>query len=123
MKTPNNGEKTHPLTAIALGVLCESARGPVLKRGVNPGIVDRLTREDLVELIELPSPWAAKGKKEAWHLRILEPGRARILETTKSRCRAQGCLAAAHRCGAPVEDLRQEIKDETPMFLLANVVS
>jgi hypothetical protein len=102
--------KLSPLTAHALGVLVATARDPVLCLYVNPGVRRRLAvAELLVERVELPSRWAAKGKTTAWHLRILDAGRRRILELTGSNCQARGCLAGSHRCHASREDLRAEV--------------
>jgi hypothetical protein len=57
---PLNGTKTHPLTKHALGELERIAAAPVPRQEVNPGVVDRLLREDLVEAYFAPSPYQTR---------------------------------------------------------------
>ena len=72
MKTPLHGTKTHPLTKHAKGVLANLHKWGLQPRSeVNPGCVDRLTREDLVEIVTLP-----QGRIQ--YLRITEAGRKAI---------------------------------------------
>ena len=54
---PRNGEKTHPLSQVALEVLRKLLKGPIPASLINPGIRDRLAREQLAELVNLPSPF------------------------------------------------------------------
>ena len=49
-RPPLNGEKTHPLTAHAIGVLRSLAKAPVRSYLINPGVFNRLAREDLAEI-------------------------------------------------------------------------
>jgi hypothetical protein len=73
-----NGGQTRPLTPHALGVLRQLAAAPVLRLKINPGVVDRLTREPdpLAEEVDLPSPFKVhKGGKTRW-LQITDAGRA-----------------------------------------------
>ena len=49
-KVPLNGTKTHPLSQHALGVLQRLSRYPIPRSEINPGVIDRLSREDLIEL-------------------------------------------------------------------------
>lgn len=46
-RRPLNGQKTHPLSKHALGVLRDLARGPVPGYEINPGVRDRLSRGGL----------------------------------------------------------------------------
>jgi site-specific recombinase XerD len=77
-QAPTTGELP-PLTPAALRVLVELVQSPVPRQEVNPGIVDRLTRGDLVEEIDLPSPYKmVKGRVP--HLSITPTGRAELTE-------------------------------------------
>ena len=49
MKPPLNGTKTHPLSMFALGILKSLKNRPMLGYLINPGVYNRLWREDLVE--------------------------------------------------------------------------
>ena len=48
MKTPLHGTSTHPLSDHAIGVLSKLKNGPIARYKINPGVVDRLLREDLI---------------------------------------------------------------------------
>lgn len=67
VKKPLNGERTHPLSAHALEELRSLTRSPQPRQTINPGVVDRLSREALVEEVSLPSPYAKhKGGRIAF---------------------------------------------------------
>lgn len=72
--------KTHPLSPHAIAELEDIASAPVVSCGVNPGVIARLLRESLVELVQLPSPFKVDkgGKRE--HLKITQAGRDRLAE-------------------------------------------
>jgi propanediol dehydratase small subunit len=70
-----NGGKTRPLTAHAKGVLRSLTHRDIPTREINPGVVDRLTRESLAELVLAPSPYKTHGGADCWHLRITDAGR------------------------------------------------
>jgi len=74
-RTPLHGTKTHPLSEIARGELADIALAPVPCQGVNPGVANRLLREDLVELVDLPSPFPTHKGKKIQHLKITDAGR------------------------------------------------
>jgi hypothetical protein len=75
---PLHGEKTHPLSEHALAELRGLMLAPEPTCGINPGVVNRLRREDLARIVELPSPFPThKGRKIA-HLEITDAGRARL---------------------------------------------
>lgn len=79
MLQPLNGNKTHPLTDFAKAALSQIAKKPVPRQEINPGVVNRLLQESLVELIELPSPYKKnKGEKIAF-LKITRLGIARLV--------------------------------------------
>jgi len=59
-RAPLNGTKTHPLTDHAIGALRKLRAGPLPRQSLNPGIVDRLLREALIELEDGPSPYKTK---------------------------------------------------------------
>ncbi len=48
MKAPLNGVKTHPLSDHARGVLKRMVGGAIEAYTVNPGVRNRLDREDLI---------------------------------------------------------------------------
>jgi hypothetical protein len=74
--TPLNGSKTHPLSAHARSELARIAKTPVPSQDVNPGVVNRLRRESLVELVQLPSPFASHKGRKIEHLQVSDAGRA-----------------------------------------------
>jgi hypothetical protein len=78
--TPLNGTKTHPLTPFALNALREIAKTPAPTMTINPGVTNRLLREGLVELVELPSPYKKHRGGTCWHLRITDEGLKRLSE-------------------------------------------
>lgn len=76
-RKPLNGEKTHPLSATALSSLRDLRDdGPQPKLTFNAGIVDRLLREDLVEIVHLPSPYKTHKGRKIDYLQITAAGRA-----------------------------------------------
>ncbi|MGA0595655.1 hypothetical protein [Enterovirga sp. CN4-39] len=77
-RRPLNGTKTHPLTRHAVQVLRDIAKAPLPRQKVNAGVVDRLTREDLVEIVPMPSPFAIHRGGNIAHLRITEAGSCRL---------------------------------------------
>lgn len=81
---PLNGTRTRALSAHALDKLRSIARSPVPRCEVNPGVVNRLLREALVETVNLPSPFKTHKGADAEHLRITDAGRAAIA-TAKDR--------------------------------------
>lgn len=83
MIPPLNGTKTHPLSEHAIGELRDIAAAPVPRQAVNPGVANRLLREELVEQVQLPSPFKSHhgrhGKGTCIHLRITDAGREALL--------------------------------------------
>ena len=72
---PLNGNNTRPLSQYAVNELLRIAQSPVPKLTVNAGVVDRLLREDLVEIVQLPSPYKVDKGGNCSHLRITETGK------------------------------------------------
>jgi hypothetical protein len=76
---PLNGEKTHPLTQHAIGVLRDIASKPIPRQSLNPGVANRLARENFVTQVQLPSPFKSHhgrhGKGTCVHLQITDRGR------------------------------------------------
>lgn len=72
---PLNGEKTHQLTEHAIAELRDLANKPCPRQAVNPGVANRLLRDDLVESVMLPSPFRSHSGKPLEHLRITDAGR------------------------------------------------
>lgn len=75
---PLNGTKTRPLSEHARAVLKDVAQSPAPRSSLNPGVVNRLLRESLVEEVSLPSPFKAHKGAAVDHLQITSAGRAAI---------------------------------------------
>jgi len=75
---PLNGTKTHPLTAHALEALSILAVKPRPYQEFNPGIKNRLFRENLVEEVMLPSPYATHKGRDIAHMKITDAGIAAL---------------------------------------------
>ncbi len=78
-KTPLNGIRTHPLTPHAIGVMRSLRQAPTPLQEINAGVVDRLTREHLMEVFLAPSPYRTV-KGEVRHARLSAAGEARLAE-------------------------------------------
>ncbi len=75
---PLNGTKTHPLTEHAWSVLVSLALlGPEPAQETNPGVINRLERENLAERFLAPTPYRTRKGNIPW-LRITEAGRFRL---------------------------------------------
>lgn len=55
---PLNGTKTHPLSDFSRAKLRELAKGPIPACKINPGVIDRLLREELAECRPMESPFS-----------------------------------------------------------------
>lgn len=75
---PNNGEKTHPLTKHALGVLRGLDGYPCPIQELNPGVSNRLLREDLITTEQRPSPYKTHNGKLITFAVITDAGRAAV---------------------------------------------
>jgi len=73
--TPLNGTKTHPLSDFARKVLGEISESPKPRQSINPGVVNRLLIEDLVKIVQLPSPYTKNKNKPIDFLKITKAGR------------------------------------------------
>lgn len=80
MIPPLNGTKTHPLSAHAIADLCFLAVMPVPSSSLNPGVINRLLREELAEIVQLPSPFKTHAGRLISHLRITAAGLGRLKE-------------------------------------------
>lgn len=76
--TPLNGEVTHPLSPHAKHELREMLFAPLPRAAVNPGVVNRLLREALAEVVDLPSPFPTHKGARIPHLRITAAGKDAI---------------------------------------------
>lgn len=75
--SPLNGTKTHALSDHAREVLKSLGAGPLPQQSINPGVINRLLRETLIELIDGPSPYRTKpGIRSYAH--ITDAGRAAL---------------------------------------------
>jgi len=64
VKTPLNGEKTHPLKPATYEAMASLKSGPKPRNTINNGSIDRLLREALIDSVWLPSPFKThKGSK------------------------------------------------------------
>ena len=77
MIKPLNGEKTHPLSDHAKGVLRALSRDAVLTLDINPGVQNRLLREDLARYVGGYSPYAKdRGRwRDELFMTITDAGR------------------------------------------------
>jgi len=72
---PLNGTKTHPLSEHAKGELKVIASGPRPAQELNPGVKDRLLRGGLIEIVQMPSPYAKHRGAHISFVRITADGR------------------------------------------------
>lgn len=77
---PLNGDKTHPLSEHAWGVLAQLKRGPVPKVSINAGVSNRFLREELAEFVNLPSPFTSHKGRNTPFMQITDAGLARLAE-------------------------------------------
>lgn len=75
---PLNGAKTHPLSDHAKEMLRRIADAPIPRAEVNPGVVNRLLRDSLVEVVMLPSPYKTHGGRLIEYLKIVYAGRVAV---------------------------------------------
>lgn len=73
-----NGGQTRPLTEAAKVALWSLAAAPQPRQEFNPGVRDRLTREDLAAEVDLPSPYKSHKGRNCPHLQITDKGRAAL---------------------------------------------
>lgn len=75
-RLPLNGTKTHPLKPASIAVLELMLRqGPQPKHEINPGVRDRLAREDLIEAVRA-IPYHSTKEYDCY--RITDAGRAAL---------------------------------------------
>lgn len=75
---PLNGETTHPLSEKAVAQLWALAEAPQPRLEINPGLMNRLLREDLVKVTSKASPYRIhKGRNISW-VCLTPLGRARL---------------------------------------------
>lgn len=79
---PLNGTKTHPLSSAALADLAMIGQSRRPSQSINPGVVNRLMREDLVETVQLASPYPSHKGRTIAHLQITDAGRAALAKAT-----------------------------------------
>jgi len=80
-RKPLNGEKTHPLKPGSIRVLELLLReGPQPRHEINAGVIDRLTREDLIEPV-MATPRHHNRLYRCY--RITDAGRAKLEEMDK----------------------------------------
>lgn len=81
MTTPLHGERTHPLSQHAWTVLRQCAIAPVPRQTINPGVANRLLREDKTQGIQplariemRPSPFRTHHGKVIQFVVLTEHG-------------------------------------------------
>lgn len=77
---PLNGTRTHPLSAHAIAELRNIAADPVPCCSINPGVINRLRREDLAAVVALPSPFKTHKDGKCPHLQVTSAGIERLRE-------------------------------------------
>jgi hypothetical protein len=77
---PLNGAKTHPLSEHARQLLAEIANTPLAAHAVNPGVTNRLLRENAVELVSMASPFKSHKGGKCQFLCITDIGRRIVRE-------------------------------------------
>jgi len=77
---PLNGSKTHPLTEHAWLVLVRLQRDPLPTQEINPGVVNRLLREDFIEIQQRTSPYAVHQGAKIGTAVITKAGLELLLE-------------------------------------------
>ncbi len=80
---PLNGTKTYPLSEHARIVLAAIANAPQASHTVNPGVINRLMRESLVTVEQMPSPFKAHSGGNCAFLCITAAGRAALTPPAK----------------------------------------
>jgi len=68
----------NPLTPHARSALAIIAQAPVPSLTVNPGVINRLLRENLIELVQLPSPYKKHKGGNCAFLQITEAGQSEL---------------------------------------------
>lgn len=79
MIMPLNGTNTHPLSPHARSELA-SLDAPRPTQQINPGVINRLMRDNLIEIVSLPSPYASHRGRPIQHAVITAAGRAVLQE-------------------------------------------
>lgn len=71
---PLNGEKTHPLSEHATMKLRELSIAPQPTLLINPGVVNRFLRDELAEIVQLPSPYKSHAGRNTNFMQITQIG-------------------------------------------------
>lgn len=79
-KRPLNGTRTHPLTPHATSELRSLRGGGRPRQEINPGVIDRLSREGLIETYDASSPYRTR-KGDVRFVRLTSAGTERIAAT------------------------------------------
>ena len=67
-----------PLSPHAIAELRNMAYAPEPACAINPGVLSRLLREGLIEMVDLPSPFKTHKGGNCQHAKITKAGFARI---------------------------------------------
>lgn len=84
-QSPLNGSRTHPLKEPSIQVLRALRTFPIPYGEINAGVIDRLIREDLVEVTEVPNPYPSKKAKMVRAIKITIAGLLRLEEIGRDR--------------------------------------
>lgn len=81
MKPPVTPSKPTPsLSEHALDALRDIAYNPVPAQSVNPGVIARLLRDELIEFADLPSPFPTHKGRSIQFARITDKGRGLLFK-------------------------------------------
>ena len=80
-RAPLNGTKTHPLTEHGYAALAQLNVSSSPAQYFNPGVVNRLLREDLAELVRGPSPFKRNRGELIDYLAITDAGRQALKDS------------------------------------------
>ena len=82
IRPPACPKPLNPLSPHALHELREIAFKPLPRCAVNPGVVDRLLRERLAEIVQMASPFKVHDGRMLDHLKITRAGRDRLKDAS-----------------------------------------
>lgn len=83
MIPPLNGSRTHPLSEHAIRALQSLSHAPRPTQEFNAGVINRLLREALVTIEDVPSPYATGRGKRIPFATITAAGHAALKEHSK----------------------------------------
>ncbi len=92
MKKTPTPKSAPPLSEHALDVLRDIAYSPVPAQTINPGVIARLQRDELIEFADLPSPFPTHQGRSIQFARITAKGRGLLFPPDASDRRTASFL-------------------------------